>query len=382
MIRRVVAAGCHAAGDGYPNGAGTLRILAETLGVEIVDAGIASRARPWQLGRGGVSRLLALLSTVAGTARSLVHALEVANGAPLYVRHPPQIFMAMVAALPRRWRPVCIVEGYLSAWDVLRDRRVGNGLVRELVRRFERWALGAAALVLVDTEANRRLFVDAIGLAADRVKSVPLAIDESVIDDAALGGCVPPPEAAARTRPRRVVFLGTFVPLHGVARLAALAEAIAADGQCEVVIAGDGQDAPLLERFLADRPDIAVTWIRRWLSAPEAAALVASADLCLGVFGGAEKAARVLPFKVYLYLACGKPVVTQPGLSTPDGAPEPPIVAADEVAATVEKMRALLADPDALAARGAECRAYYRAYLSNAAVARSWARILALPLRA
>jgi glycosyltransferase involved in cell wall biosynthesis len=50
-----------------------------------------------------------------------------------------------------------------------------------------------------------------------------------------------------------------------------------------------------------------------WLGALPLAELRAhtlAADVCLGVFGGSDKAARVVPNRVYDALACGRPVVT------------------------------------------------------------------------
>ena len=52
-----------------------------------------------------------------------------------------------------------------------------------------------------------------------------------------------------------------------------------------------------------------MTWLGA-LTLPELRAQTLAADVCLGVFGGSDKAARVVPNKVYDALACGRPVVT------------------------------------------------------------------------
>src|SRR5690606_3408627 len=100
----------------------------------------------------------------------------------------------------------------VSLWDsMFRDRLAGSaeGLASRMLRCFERRSLRAATLVLADTEANRRQLIADFALAPDRVRSIPLAIDEQPFRSRA--GSV-----AAPGRPGRVLFVGTLVPLHGI----------------------------------------------------------------------------------------------------------------------------------------------------------------------
>ena len=62
--------------------------------------------------------------------------------------------------------------------------------------------------------------------------------------------------------------------------------------------------ATIAERELAN-----VDWLGM-LGADELRTQNLAADVCLGVFGGSVKAARVVPNKVVDGLACGRPVVT------------------------------------------------------------------------
>lgn len=70
---------------------------------------------------------------------------------------------------------------------------------------------------------------------------------------------------------------------------------------------GDGQDKATT-MAVADGND-AVRWLD-WVPAAELAALVASHDVCLGIFGAGEKALRVVPNKVFQGAAAGCAIVT------------------------------------------------------------------------
>ncbi len=71
------------------------------------------------------------------------------------------------------------------------------------------------------------------------------------------------------------------------------------DGQLGTWLAGE------LER---DRP-AGLTW-ERWVPYEALGAEVSAAAICLGVFGASDKAARVVPNKVWQAMAAGRPVVT------------------------------------------------------------------------
>jgi glycosyltransferase involved in cell wall biosynthesis len=96
-----------------------------------------------------------------------------------------------------------------------------------------------------------------------------------------------------------------------------------------------------------------------------------AADVCLGVFGASEKAARVVPNKVYDALACGRPVVTAdtPGIreALHDGEDALLVPAADgaSLAAAIER----LLDQDERARFGAAALATYRRAFTPDAVA-------------
>lgn len=221
-------------------------------------------------------------------------------------------------ALARRARrfptPEAVLVGYLGHFDVLlarrlfpgvpllldhlvgasetaRDRGAPEGVRTRLLARLDRAALSAADVIVVDTEEQRA----ALPLGAERAVVVPVGASESWF-------CAPR-EPAGRVR---VVFFGLYTPLQGAAVIGA-ALALLRDAPLEVTMIGSGQDRASAQDLAGDNPR--VHWLD-WVAPADLPAVVASHDVCLGIFGTTPKALRVVPTKVYQGAASGCAVVT------------------------------------------------------------------------
>jgi glycosyltransferase involved in cell wall biosynthesis len=109
----------------------------------------------------------------------------------------------------------------------------------------------------------------------------------------------------------RVVYFGQYIPLHGVRYVVEAAKLLEEHQDISFELVGDGQTyeeaAALAERLQVPN----VTFRRAWLSPEDLITEhIAPADVCLGIFGDSPKARRVVPIKVFVGLALGKPVIT------------------------------------------------------------------------
>ena len=59
-----------------------------------------------------------------------------------------------------------------------------------------------------------------------------------------------------------------------------------------------------------------VIFVDRFVSEEELVGYIQQADICLGIFGQTDKAARVIPCKVYNCLSMGKPLITMSSPAT------------------------------------------------------------------
>ena len=66
----------------------------------------------------------------------------------------------------------------------------------------------------------------------------------------------------------------------------------------------------MVEAALQGEASSHITW-HRWVDYAELSSLIGRADICLGIFGTSQKAASVIPNKVYQCLASGRHVVTR-----------------------------------------------------------------------
>jgi glycosyltransferase involved in cell wall biosynthesis len=267
-------------------------------------------AKPWKAG-GLVARLASRWFGLAAKARRLGRPDAVVVG---YLGH----FDVHLARLlyPRRRVPI-VLDHLISAAGTAKDRRIaGNGLKQRLLTLIDAAALRAADIVLVDTEEHLEIVPEKYRPKAVVVPvGAPTPWHEAAQEPSATGssttgssttGSSTTGSSTTGSGPLKVVFYGLYTPLQGTP---VIGEALGriAGAPVEVTMIGRGQDEA--ETKQAAAANQAVRWLD-WVPAAELPALVASHDVCLGIFGTGDKALRVVPNKVFQGAAAGCAVIT------------------------------------------------------------------------
>jgi len=276
----------------------------------------------------------------------------------------------LLAARVCRPRAGLVFAPLVSLTETLvEDRAVfrAGGVRARLVTALDRAAWRAADLTLADTVAHADYF-RGLGAPPERVAAWHFGVEPEFL--------------TSTTRapvPRRVLFYGRYLPLHGIDTIIAAAARLRE--RADVVLIGDGPERPRMQT-LAARLGVAVTW-RDEVPLAALPGELAAASVVLGVFGTGRKAAMVVPNKVYQAAAAGCALVTgdgpalrevlDPGVHCLACAPGD----ADALAAAVGR----LLDDAPLAARlGAAARAHVLQHFGPVQVATHLAGVLAAKL--
>jgi glycosyltransferase involved in cell wall biosynthesis len=207
-----------------------------------------------------------------------------------YLGHIDIFFLAPFAKLKRK--PV-VFDAFFSLYDTaISDWELASkkSLLALLCRLADWGACRLATLVLVDTKAQQEFFCHEFGLAREKFHWLYVGADDSLFAPS-----LDPP----RPRPFRILYVGNYVPLHGVPIILQAARVL--DGEeIEFWLIGDRlrNSDPGRVKFFP------------WMPPQEIHAKITEADVCLGIFGTSDKAKRVIPGKAFLALAMGKPLIT------------------------------------------------------------------------
>jgi glycosyltransferase involved in cell wall biosynthesis len=325
-------------------------------------------------GRGyfGPVSLARLGARYAGVAARLAHRWQ-AEGAgadpPLVITGFGGQLDVLLAARVCRPRRALVFAPLVSLTETLvEDRGVfPPGSVRaRLAATLDRATWRAADLVLVDTAAHARYLA---GLGAPERLAVSYLGAEPEFWTA----------PSVPVDPRRVLFVGRCVPLHGLDTIVEAAARLR--DRAHVVVIGRGPERAAAE---AQARDLAVTI--EWRDELPLAALpaeLARAAVVLGVFGAGRKAAMVVPNKVYQAAAVGRPLVTREGAALREVLiPDEHCLACPpaDPGALAAAIGRLLDDPAAAARMGAAARAHLSRELAPARLAAALAQTLAARL--
>lgn len=292
--------GVHRESEGYPNVRYRLNALRTSGRFEVREINV-----PMWRDDSGMAAILRLprvaFRTLVAHVSLFVRLRRAETPDVIYIPYPCVFVLNM---LPRRIRHSRIVaDAFVSVFDtVVSDRKLLNPshVVARFLQCIERRAYDRADLIVVDTNENASYLQATFGLAPHHVVAVPLSTNER---DYTYSEYIPVNSTI------RVLFIGTFVPLHGLATIVDAARELRDRNDIEFRLIGDGQDASKIERLVRESR-ARITWLRKWCTPDEIAAEIRQADICLGIFGKSEKAQRVCPLKIYAYASVGRPVIT------------------------------------------------------------------------
>jgi glycosyltransferase involved in cell wall biosynthesis len=199
-----------------------------------------------------------------------------------------------------------IVDAFLELHStVVEDRAMtAPGSLRAgALRAFQRFTLSKADLVLIDTPQQAEILRQELRSLTTEVRDIPVGIDEGVWTP------MPMPPV---TQSLKLLFWGTFIPLHGVEHIVAAARLLEERGsRVQFQLIGDGQTADDVARELAREPPSNLHWTRKLIDSDSLRRAIGESHLVLGIFGNSAKAASVVPYKVHQALASNRPVVSR-----------------------------------------------------------------------
>jgi glycosyltransferase involved in cell wall biosynthesis len=301
---QLLVLGVHLDSEGYPNVRYRIQDFRKAEWLEITEINVPMwrKNTRFKHSKGGFLRGL---FRAAYTHLSVIIKFLLHRRVPrVYIPYPSVFIGFFLSILPRSVRPnLVVLDAFISLHDtVVNDRKLlspGNWL-SILLQRIEKKAYSFADLIIVDTPQNASYFCNEFTLPESKVVDVSLSTNEEhfvfepyLPDD---GAC-------------QVLFIGTFVPLHGITTILAAAQILKECRNIQFKIIGDGQMAESVAKILDDEA-INLIWEREWKTPSELADLIHKSDICLGIFGESDKAQRVCPLKMYAYASCGRAIIS------------------------------------------------------------------------
>lgn len=292
----------------YDVGKPRIRILNDglrALGIEVIeihkdiwrdigDKSALRGARAWL--RRGLRLLLAYPPLIWRYVRAPAHDL-------VLVSYPGQLDVLVLRPFAWMRRKHLAFDWFISAFDtIVEDRRLlgrGNPLAW-LLWSGEWLASHAADLVFMDTATHAHRMEGLFRLAPNSIGHVWVGAEQTFFQSGS-----PQPSGAHL----QVLFYGQFIPLHGIGTIVEAARLLR-EAPVQWILVGRGQEAPRIRAMLAEASLSALRW-EEWVPYDQLGEWIRRADVCLGIFGTSDKAASVIPNKVFQIVASGRPLVTR-----------------------------------------------------------------------
>jgi colanic acid biosynthesis glycosyl transferase WcaI len=301
LSERGIAVSVHTGFPNYPDGAIQPPYRNRPWSREDAGGVAVLRSAVYPAPNRGFVRRLANHATFAASA---IATTRLSGPADVVVAETPPLFLAGAAIGYARMKRAPLVLHVADLWP---DSAVELGMLRRpsaiaIARRLERRCYRAAAAIACPTQGIERI-LSAREEAAAKVRWIPPSVDTARFAQLAL----PNREAADRDSPFRVLYAGTVGLSQGLDTLLDAAELLEGEA-IEILIAGDGADAPELRRRLAEGGPANVRMLGA-VAHEQVPGLYAEADAAVVLLRDRPLFHRALPTKMFEALAAGRPLV-------------------------------------------------------------------------
>ncbi|PAD71866.1 hypothetical protein CHH67_23810 [Paenibacillus campinasensis] len=202
------------------------------------------------------------------------------------------------------FRKRIIFDPLISAYDtIVEDRKLikKGSLLSKIILQLDKACMKMSDTVIADTEEHAEYFSKQMGIKKNKIKVIPVGADTDIY--------YPSKTKFKGNQKFSVLFQGTYIPLHGIRYIIEAAEQLKKNKDIHFILIGKGQE---YDEIMAksNKMELENVTFLPMLSQSELREQINKSDLCLGIFGETNKAKRVIPNKVYQYLACSKPIIT------------------------------------------------------------------------
>ena len=196
-----------------------------------------------------------------------------------------------------------VFDAFLSFYDSnVFDRKVAKpGSLMVGYYYFLDWlSCRLADIILLDTNEHIDYFVQKFHVPREKFRRIFIGAHDKIFK--------PIPQLQTPNSQLQVLFWGWIIPLHGVEYILDAAQILAPESVNFTFVGGGAEKG----KMMAKTADLGLKNVQFLdaVKAGELPALIASADICLGIFGGTEKTKRVIPNKLYEALASRKAIIT------------------------------------------------------------------------
>lgn len=229
----------------------------------------------------------------------------------LFVGTAGYLDMPLAYIMSKIFSKVFIFDAFYSMYDtIVLDRRLvkEKSFIAKTIRMYEKIIYRLPDAIIMDTIHNAEFVKSEF-----RVNSPLYHVPPGVPAEFQSKGTAVTRGSGEGVDQLICLFYGSYVPLQGAPTIVRAAKALENHDDILFVMIGAGQDHDKCVR-IALQNDLKNIVFKPWMTLSDLSEEVRDADVCLGIFGSSSKAHRVIPYKVYSYMAAQKPIVTMRSL--------------------------------------------------------------------